>query len=85
MTSRKIAFGIEDAAMIAEALREWEACQGNHDYYPERQAELHPRFRDATAAEKLAERQAAIEKNRRMRDRIRRHFARLLKDGANAQ
>jgi glutathione S-transferase len=73
-----IAFGIEDAAMIAHALREWESWQGNHDYHPEHQAKLDPRLRDPKAAEKLAAREAAIEKNRRMRNRILRHFERLM-------
>jgi hypothetical protein len=77
MTKHTIAFGIEDAAMIAHALREWERWQGNHDYYPEHQAKLDPRFRDPKAAEKLAEREAAIKRNRKMRQRILRHFERL--------
>jgi hypothetical protein len=78
MSKNTIAFGISDAVMIAHALREWEGWQGNHDYYPEHQAKLDPRFRDPDAAKKLAERDRAIEQNRRMRQRIMRHCERLL-------
>lgn len=85
MTKRAIAFGITDAVMIFDALREWECFQGNHNYHPEDQAKLDPRFRDPQAAEKLAQHNRDIARNRKMRLRIARHAQRLLAedDAAN--
>jgi hypothetical protein len=80
MTNRRIAFGITDAAVIFDALHEWQAHleNGANHYEPERQQRLHARFRDKKAAEKLAAKNKEIEAVEHMRRRIAMHFRRLL-------
>jgi hypothetical protein len=78
--TKRIAFKIADAAMIFDALHEWRAHLENHasDYEPTRQQRLDARFRDAEAPKKLAAQKKKIAAIDRMRERIAKHFERIL-------